>query len=268
MNHLLRELSPIPGVAWSEIEAEARRTIEGTLAGRRLIELSGPHGLGYAAVNVGRTERISVPPLEGTEASLRQVQPLIEVRVPFELDRGEIDAIERGATDPDLDAVVAAARQAALVEDGAVFEGYPAAGIAGIAQSTAHPILRITDEYEKYPAAVAQALNLLRTAGVKGPYAVALGSRCYEGLSEQTSHGYPVMQHVRRLVDGPIVWAPAVNGAVVLSQRGGDHELTIGEDFSIGYLSHTATTVRLYIEESFTFRVLSPEAHVVLRYPA
>jgi uncharacterized linocin/CFP29 family protein len=268
MNHLLRELAPIPAAAWSEIEAEARRTIEGTLAGRRLIELSGPHGWGHAAVNVGRTGRLATAPLDGAEANLRKVQPLVEVRIPFELDRDEIDAIERGATDPDLDAVVAAARQAALAEDKAIFEGYPAAGIAGIAESTAHPVIRITDDYEKYPAAVARALNHLRTAGVKGPYAVALGSRCYEGLSETTSHGYPVMQHVRRLIDGPIVWAPAVSGAVVLSQRGGDHELTIGEDFSIGYLSHNATTVRLYIEESFTFRVLSPEAHVVLRYPS
>jgi uncharacterized linocin/CFP29 family protein len=29
--------------------------------------------------------------------------------------------------------------------------------------------------------------------------------------------GYPVLNVVRKLVDGPLVWAPAVNGAVVLS---------------------------------------------------
>lgn len=268
MNHLLRELAPVPAAAWSEIEAEARRTIETTLAGRKLIELSGPHGFAHAAVAVGRTERLGAAPVDGAEASLHTVQPLVEVRTPFELDRSEIEAIERGAADPDLGAVVTAARHAALAEDRAVFEGYPAAGIAGIAQSTAHAIVRITDDYEKYPAAVARALGLLRNAGVNGPYAIALGSRCYTGLSETTSHGYPVMQHVRRLIDGPIVWAPAVSGAVVLSQRGGDHELTVGQDFSIGYVSHDATSVRLYIEESFTFRVLSPEAHVVLRYAA
>ena len=64
------------------------------------------------------------------------------------------------------------------------------------------------------------------------------------------------------------MWAPAVSGAVVISQRGDDHELTVGQDFSIGYLDHTATAVRLYLQESFTFRVLSPEAAVPLRYPS
>lgn len=266
MNHLLREAAPIPTKAWSEIEAEARHTIETTLAGRRLFELSGPKGWTKSAITVGRTERLATAPIDGAEASLRKVQPLVEVRIPFDLDRAELDAIERGASDPDLGAVTAAARKAALAEDTAVFEGYPAAGIAGLAQSTSHPVVRITDDYEKYPAAVARAVGHLRNAGVSGPYAIALGSRCYTGLAETTSHGYPVMQHVKRIIDGPIVWAPAVSGAVVISQRGDDHELTVGQDFSIGYLSHTATSVKLYIEESFTFRVLSPEAHVVLRY--
>jgi len=268
MNHLLREVAPIPARAWSAIEAEARRTIETTLAGRRLIDLSGPKGWTKSAIKIGRTERLAAAPVEGAEASVRKVQPLVEVRVPFELDRAELDAIERGASDPDLTAVTEAARKAALAEDTAVFEGYPAAGIAGLAQSTSHPVVRITDDYEKYPAAVARALSLLRAGGVSGPYAIALGSRCYTGLAETTSHGYPVMQHVKRIVDGPIVWAPAVSGAIVLSQRGEDHELVIGQDFSIGYTSHTATAVKLYVEESFTFRVLSPEAHVVLRYAA
>jgi uncharacterized linocin/CFP29 family protein len=75
-----------------------------------------------------------------------------------------------------------------------------------------------------------------------------------------------VVEHVRRLLDGPIVWAPAVDGAVVLSLRGGDFELTVGQDLSIGYLEHTATSVRLYLQESFTFRVLEPEAAVPLTY--
>jgi uncharacterized linocin/CFP29 family protein len=268
MNHLLREAAPIAAEAWAQIEAEARRTIETTLAGRRLIDLSGPKGWRKSAVAIGRTERLAAAPVDGAEASMRKVQPLVELRIPFELDRSELDAIERGASDPDLGAVTEAARKAALAEDTTVFEGYPAAGIAGLGQSTSHPVVRITDDYEKYPAAVARAVSHLRAAGVSGPYAIALGSRCFTGLAETTSHGYPVMQHVRRIIDGPLVWAPAVSGAIVLSQRGDDYQLTIGQDFSIGYSSHTASAVKLYIEESLTFRVLSPEAHVVLRYAA
>jgi uncharacterized linocin/CFP29 family protein len=69
---------------------------------------------------------------------------------------------------------------------------------------------------------------------------------------------------VKRIIDGNIIWAPAISGAFVLSTRGGDFELSLGQDVSIGYLSHTDTVVRLYLEETFTFRVLTSEASVAL----
>jgi uncharacterized linocin/CFP29 family protein len=52
----------------------------------------------------------------------------------------------------------------------------------------------------------------------------------------------------------------------VLSLRGGDAELVVGQDWSIGYLDHDARDVRLYLQETFTFRVLTPEAAVPLVY--
>jgi uncharacterized linocin/CFP29 family protein len=61
------------------------------------------------------------------------------------------------------------------------------------------------------------------------------------------------------------VWAPGVQGGIVLSLRGGDFLLDCGQDLSIGYVDHDADLVRLYIEESFTFRVLEPDAAVALR---
>jgi uncharacterized linocin/CFP29 family protein len=127
--------------------------------------------------------------------------------------------------------------------------------------------MSITEDYEKYPRVVAEALNKLRKTGIDGPYAIALGPRCYTGLTEITTRGgYPVIEHVRRLVDGPIVWAPGINGACVLSMRGGDFDLTVGRDFSVGYSSHDATSVGLYLVESFTFRLITPEAAVPLVY--
>jgi uncharacterized linocin/CFP29 family protein len=113
---------------------------------------------------------------------------------------------------------------------------------------------------------VTRALNQLRDTGVDGPYAAVLSERCYAGLTETTKGGYPILEHVRRIVEGPIVWAPGLAGVVVVSLRGGDFELVVGRDFSIGYLDHDAARVRLYIEESFTFRLLSPQAAVALTY--
>ena len=48
--------------------------------------------------------------------------------------------------------------------------------------------------------------------------------------------------------------------------RGGDFRLVVGRDPRVGYLGHDEQRVRLYLEESFTFRLLGPEAAVPLVY--
>ena len=149
-----------------------------------------------------------------------------------------------------------------------MFHGYDAGGIAGIASSTPHSPVPISDDYSEYPEHVAKAVAVLRVADIAGPYAIALGSRGFTGVTETTEHGgYPVFEHLRQILGGPVVWAPAVEGAVVLSQRGGDFVLSVGQDFSIGYLTHDANTVELYLEESLTFRINTPEAAVQLTNP-
>jgi uncharacterized linocin/CFP29 family protein len=266
MNDLLRELAPVSTAAWAEIEAEAKRTLKDMLAARKLVDFRGPLGWNASAVELGRAEPLAEAPAPGIEARLRKAQPLLELRVPLELKREELESVARGAKNPELSPVRQAAMAAALAEDRAVFHGYSAAGIQGLMQAATNATLTLSEDYEQYPGVVAEAINRLRLGGIDGPYTIALGPRCYTGLTRSTKGGYPVMEHVRRLVDDRIVWAPGVNGAAVLSQRGGDFELTVGQDFSIGYLEHSVSSVRLYLQESFTFRVLAPEAAVPLSY--
>jgi uncharacterized linocin/CFP29 family protein len=268
VNDLLREHAPISAQAWQEIDAEATRTLKALLAARRLVDFVGPLGWTASAVTTGRTDTVSTALQEGVVARLRRSQPLTEIRIPFEVSREELEAIGRGAADADLDSVRNAARAAAIAEDRAIFQGYPAAQIEGLFAASASRSLPIASSYEAYPDVVAEATHRLRSEGVCGPYGIALGPRCYTGLTRSTSRGYPIINHVREIVDGPIVWAPAADGAIVMSMRGGDFELTVGQDFSVGYLDHTGSSVLLYLQESFTFRVLSPEAAVPLTYPA
>jgi uncharacterized linocin/CFP29 family protein len=268
MNDLLREHAPIAEEAWREIDAEASRTLKTLLAARRLVDFEGPLGWTAAAVPTGRTEKLSPPLQEGVVTRLRRTLPLIELRVPFEIAREELEAIGRGARDVNLDPVRNAARAAAIAEDRAIFRGYAAAEIEGIFEASSSLSLAIPADYEAYPDVVAEATHRLRSEGVSGPYGIALGPRCYTGLTRSTTRGYPVINHVRQLLDGPIVWAPAADGAVVISLRGGDFELTVGQDWSVGYLDHTGSSVLLYLQETFTFRVLTPEAAVPLTYPA
>ena len=205
-------------------------------------------------------------PADGILARQREVKPLVELRVlAFELDRQQIDDGRRGANRFGLAARWAnAARLMAYAEDRAIFEGYAAAGIGGIREGTSNPVIALPTDVRAYPDVIAQALSQLRLVGVNGPYSVLLGADAYTGLSEASDDGYPVLRHIKSLVDGEIIWAPAITGAFVLTTRGGDFGLYLGEDVSIGYLSHDEKTVRLYLEETFTFLLLTTEASVAL----
>lgn len=267
MNHLFRDLAPVSTAAWKEIDEEASRSLKNFLAARRLVDFSGPHGWAAAAVTLGTVESLSSSPAEAVDAARRQVQTYVELRSSFSLRRSELDAIERGHTSPDLTPVIDAARQIAAAEDVAVFHGYTDGDITGIAEASPHPAVEITDSYGSYPTWTAMAVAQLRDAGVEGPYGIALGPNCYAGILETTEDGgYPVLERLRLILGGPVVYAPAVSGAVVLSTRGEDFELYCGEDFSIGFSSSDADSVQLYLEESITFHVHSPEAAVALRY--
>ncbi len=267
MNHLMRDLAPVTEAAWAQIDDEASRSLTHFLAARRLVEFAGPLGWGHSAVDLGRVHTLDAGELGPVEAARRRVLPLVEVRAGFSLDRDELAAADRGAADVDLDAVRHAGRAAALAEDHMVFHGYEPAGMEGVVPSSPHPAVPISADYGEYPEHVAKAVAILRGADIAGPYGIALGPRCYTGVTETTEHGgYPVLEHLRQILGGPVVWAPAVDGAVVLSLRGGDYALTVGEDFSVGYRSADDRAVHLYIEETVAFWINTPEAAVHLSY--
>jgi uncharacterized linocin/CFP29 family protein len=265
MNHLLRELAPITDSGWEQLEDEARRQLVASLAARKLVDFSGPHGWDQSATNLGRTEPVDGTPCEGVSALQRRVLPLVELRSDFSLSRDELRAGERGAEDVDLESLDESARLIARAENIAVFHGYEQAGIVGVTQASTQDSIPLSEDYDAYPGHVAKALELLRRVGVGGPYGLALGTEGYTGVIESTEHGgYLVFDHLGKILGGPIIWAPGVKGAVVLSLRGGDFLFESGQDLSVGYDGHDADAVRLYLEESFSFRVATPEAAVPL----
>jgi uncharacterized linocin/CFP29 family protein len=266
MNNLHRELAPVSDAAWASIEDEARRTFEQNVAGRRVVDVTGPDGPTLASVGTGHIAEIEPPDGDaaGITAWLRGAQQVVQLRVPFTLSRLDVDNVERGAQDSDWQPVKDAVRQIAFAEDRAIFEGYPAAGITGVRRSTSNSILTLPAEAREYPTVVSQAVSALRLAGVSGPYSLLLSAPAYTTVSETSDHGYPIREHLARVVDGEIIWAPAIDGAFVLTGRGGDFELRLGQDLSIGYLSHDAEHVQLYFQESLTFLVYTTEASVAL----
>ncbi len=266
--HLRRYDAPFATSVWQRLDEEAERALQTYLGARKLVDQDGPHGWERSAVSLGRVSRADAEPLDvpGLEIDLRQLQPLLELRVPFKVPRTEIEAIERGADDPDLRALVDACRKVAAAEARIVFYGYEDGDVRGLVDGSPHEPLSIGGDFTSYPSVIAEAIERLRSAGVAGPYGLALGPRLYDGLARTAgSGGYPVLEHVRRLLDGPTVWVPDLDDGVVLSTRGGDQRLVIGQDVTIGYRGHDATDVFLYAEESMTFRLLAPEAAVGLK---
>ena len=207
MNNLHRELAPISDAAWAQIEEETTRTLKRHLAGRRVVDVSKPGGTALSAIGTGHLRTIAAP-REGVNATQREVKGLVELRVPFELERHQIDDVERGANDSDWQPAKDGARQIAYAEDAAIFDGYASAGIVGIRQGTSNPKKTLPSDVREYPNAIAEGLSQLRLVGVNGPYSVLLGADAYTALAETSDQGYPVLQHVKRLVDDKIIWAP------------------------------------------------------------
>lgn len=264
MNHLLRQIAPLTDSGWALLDGEARQQLGALLAARKLVDFAGPYGWQHSSVNMGRSNPIPEP-AELVAATQRVVMPLVEFRSDFEMSLQELADHERGARDVDLQPLDDAARRVAVAENTAVFHGFGAAGISGIAESSTQAPIPLGEDIRAYPKRAAQAVEVMRVGGIGGPYGLALGPDTYTGVIETTEAGYPVIEHLEEILEGPIVWAPGVRGGVVVSQRGGDFFFESGQDLSIGYHHHDAESVHLYFEESFTFSIANPEAAVWLK---
>jgi uncharacterized linocin/CFP29 family protein len=252
--------APIAPAVWAALEADVREALTQHLVGRKVVDFDGPHGLDRAALNLGSLEHRDVG--EAIDAGLRAVLPLLEVRVPFDLSRAALDARERGAPQLSDEPALAAARRLADLENRAIFYGLAAAGIHGLLAASSQPRIPIGNDARSALDGVARALLALHEAAVDGPYAVVLGDEAYRRLA--ASPEYPPLKQLRELVGGNVLHSHGLEGGLVISLRGGDLTLCVGQDATIGYAQHDREHVSLYLLESFTFLVSSPEVIVAL----
>ncbi len=265
---LKRSLAPITDEAWKELDAQAVRTLKGNLSARGLVDFDGPHGWTLAAVNLGGVETDAAQPVKGVHWGRRSVLPLVEFRTPFTLGIWDLDNLSRGARNPNLDPLIQACRNSALFEEKVIYQGLKSAGITGILDAASHKAIPCSGKPEHFVASVEAAILTLQKAGVGGPYALVLGTTPYGALMTGDPKLYPPRIEVQQLLGGGIFWSPAVSGGLLLSRRGGDFEMTVGQDLAIGYAAHDKTTVELYVTESFTFRVMEPAAAVEIKIGA
>jgi uncharacterized linocin/CFP29 family protein len=253
-----------------EIDEQAISSLKAILSARKVVDVSGPMGTDFPGVPEGRLEFPKKQPKGGVSCGIHKVHHLVETRIPFELDINELDNVVRGAKDLNLDNLEDAARKIALFEESVVYHGLPEANIKGLALCAEGECLTMGSKPEQLLEAVADGITVFAGRSVDGPYSFVVGPKLWKVMSA-TLQGYPVKMQAESILNGQVVLSPYLTGkhaneAFMLSQRGGDLELILGQDLAVGYESHTSDVVKLYYTESFTFRILEPAA--VIHYQA
>ncbi len=263
MDILRKSLAPITEAAWEEINDTALEVLTSVLSARKFVDVKGPKGWSYAALSKGR---IDVPANQKGKVKygVHQVLPMVEARIPFELNIWEMDNVVRGAEDIDLDAMEDAAREIAKFEEKAIYEGFKPGNIEGLKSCKEYNTPAFPENGEDIIGAVADVLSQFKANSIEGPYSLILSQEKWQKVNSYV-RGYPLRKQLENLLGGSIIMAPNIDGAFIVTERGGDLKMVIGQDISIGYESHNSKTVQLYFTESFTFQIVDPAAVAVFK---
>lgn len=261
MDLLRRELAPISPTAWAEIDDMAREALVANLSARKFVDTDGPHGISHACVNLGRIDLPGGQKSGEVGYGIHKVLPLIEARVSFALQQWELDNIDRGARDIQLDSLVAATRQIAAFEEQAIYQGLSSAGIKGLHSEVQTKAIPLVLDLDAFVDAVSEGQAQLLRDGVEGPANLVVSPEIWKFLARSTPGG-TLRSLLEQQLGGTVIYSATVKDALMAASRGGDMELTVGQDLAIGYHHHTAEEIHLFITESFTFRVIAPEALV------
>lgn len=261
MNLLKRELAPLTTEAWDQIDEQARKVLQSLLTARRFADVSGPHGPELSTVSTGRLALPGGKKRDSHFYGIRQAVHLVEVRIPFELNIWEMDNAARGAQDIELSALDQAAAKLAAFEEGILYSGSDDAGIEALRQAVSHDPIPYKQEAESFISALAKGITQLKAAAVDGPYALVVDPSMWELLSSYV-HGRPLEDHLRYLLGGPLLLSEYTLAPFLISLRGGDLELILGQDIAVGYQKHDDENVELFFTETFTYRLLEPSAIV------
>ncbi len=263
MDILRKSMAPISAQAWKEINDTAVEVLTAALSGRKFLDVEGPKGWDFAALSTGR---IDVPANQKgpVKFGTHQVLPLVEARIPFELNIWELDNVARGAEDIDLDALEDAARELAKFEEKAIYDGFKPGNIVGLKNNSGYPAIQFPEAEEDIMGVVAKGISQMKEAAIEGPYSLVLNTEKWQKINSFV-RGYPLRKQLDSILGGNIIHAPYVKESFLVTERGGDFRLVVGQDISIGYESHNSKTVQLYFTESFTFQVIDPAAVIVLK---
>jgi len=266
MNIYKKNLAPLTKEAWDEIAEQASKILKIYLTGREFVDIEGPTGLEQGGISTGRLLVPEKQNQKGIHYGLREFLPFVETRKSFELDIWELDNLSRGAKDIELESLEKAAKEIALFEDNAIYKGFAEGQIKGVENSASRTPVKIPDDPNEFLKSIGSEVIKMKKDGIEEPYSLVINEKKWQDLIN-LSKGYPILKQLEEIIKGKIVLNHSNNNSnsLLVSERGDDFELTLGQDISIGYESHTNKKVKLFFSETFTFRVLTPEAVSILK---
>lgn len=270
MTEFRQHLAPLSKEAWSLIQEQARETLAHQLAGRRVVNVRGPLGLQFHSVGTGRLTPCAMEGHEGVEVGIRQVLPVMEIRKSFTLSLDEFDALARGADDIDLDPLIEAAKELAALEDRVIFRGLAQAQIEGMIQASPLNPQSLSQDAGPFMEGLATALQRLRTETVEGSpsdsFHLVLSPELRNFIDSTYIGSHSLRQEIQKLIGGKIYTSNGLDQGLLVNSDGSHFELTLAQDFTLGYEHHDADTVTLFLMEAFTFRVLDPDTSLSLTF--
>lgn len=258
--YLGREEAPFNPETWNMLDTAMIEAAKGQLSGRRLIHIEGPFGFGLKVIPLRDcqvADGITVSPF----------LPLNLVTCTFFLNKRDIAAAERDNLMFDLDPVVSAATSCAEKEDGIIFSGTgETPGLLGTKGSSSLTLMK-WDKVGTAADQVITAVTRLDDAGFHGPYCLGLAPSLYNLLLRRYQQGDGTeLDHVRTIVGGDVVKAPALKTGGVLLATGKRYcSIVLGQDMSMGFIGPVGAGYEFSISESLALLIRAPEAICVMR---
>jgi uncharacterized linocin/CFP29 family protein len=259
MDILKKPLAPVTDEGWNQLNEEATDILTSVLSARKFVDVDGPYGLDFGAVHTGR---INTDKKGDVHYGINKVLPLIEVRTSFTMDIWELDNASRGAESLNWDAMEEAACKLATFEENVIYHGLKKAGVPGLKNCSQYDAAELPESTDALLNALSRQLAVFKKNGIEGPYSLVVNPDDWERLTGELD-GYPLRRQINSLLDGSIILSPFIEETFLVSKRGDDFRLTLGQDISIGYQFHDEEKVKFYFTESFTFQCFEPAAVAV-----
>jgi uncharacterized linocin/CFP29 family protein len=256
--YLGREDAPIGEEIWKVFDATMTEAAKSVLAGRRLLHVEGPFGLGLKGM--------PLQDVKGESGLLTSsFVPVGLIQKSFVLTKRDLAASELEGLPFNTAPVAAAALDCAAMEDKIIFQGVQ--GSQGLLTASGAGELNLSawKEVGKAVDDIISALTMLDNAGFHGPYSLALSPVRYNLLLRRYPQGGTELDQVKSMTDG-VFKAPIIETGGVLIASGRQYAaIALGQDMSVGYIGPAGEVLEFSISESLALLIRQPKAVCVLK---